>query len=192
MAELILFHHAQGLTDGVRAFADELRAAGHRVTVPDLYEDGATFATVEEGVAHAEQIGRDEITARALRAAADLPAAIVYAGFSLGVPRAQKLAQTRPGALGALLYHDAIPASYFSETWPGDVALQIHVSEHDAWADLDAARALMKDAPDAKLYVYPGSAHLFADSSLAEYDEEAARLVLDRSKEFLARRTRGA
>jgi dienelactone hydrolase len=107
MSEVILFHHAQGLTRGVQAFGDELRAAGHRVTVPDLYE-GATFSVLEDGVAHAEQIGMDEIIDRGVAAAADLPASIVYAGFSLGVLPAQKLAQTRPGALGALLYHEGL------------------------------------------------------------------------------------
>jgi dienelactone hydrolase len=186
MSELILFHHAQGRTQGVEAFADELRAAGHRVTVPDLYE-GATFSSLEDGVAHAEQIGFDEILDRGVKAAANLPASIVYAGFSLGVLPAQKLAQTRPGALGALLYHEGLAASTFGAAWPDHVALQIHVSEHDEWCELDVTQALVEGAADAELYLYPGSAHLFTDATLADYDEPAARLVLERSKEFLAR-----
>jgi dienelactone hydrolase len=51
MAEVVLFHHAQGLTPGVNAFADELRRAGHAVHTPDLFE-GRTFDTVEDGVSY--------------------------------------------------------------------------------------------------------------------------------------------
>jgi dienelactone hydrolase len=186
MSDVILFHHAQGLTQGVQAFADELRAAGHRVTVPDLYE-GVTFAVLEEGVGHAQRIGMDEIIERGVAAAADLPASTVYAGFSLGVLPAQQLAQTRPGALGALLYHDAMAASTFGEAWPDQVALQVHVSEHDPWTELHVIQDLVKGVADAELYIYPGSAHLFTDASLSEYDEAATGLVLQRSKEFLSR-----
>ncbi len=49
MTEIVLFHHAQGLTPGIDAFADELRRAGHTVHTPDLY-DGHTFDTLEEGL----------------------------------------------------------------------------------------------------------------------------------------------
>ena len=38
MAEVVLFHHLQGLTEGVRAFAGELRAGGHTVHTPDLFD----------------------------------------------------------------------------------------------------------------------------------------------------------
>ena len=103
MAEVLLFHHAQGLTSGVVAFADDLRAAGHTVHTPDLYA-GRTFQTLEEGVAHARELGFDNVTAAGVQAADGLPADLVYGGFSLGVAPAQQLAQTRPGARGALLF----------------------------------------------------------------------------------------
>lgn len=186
MGELILFHHAQGLTRGVEVFADALRAAGHRVTVPDLYE-GATFATLAEGVAHAEHIGFEEIIDRGVAAAEGLREGIVYAGFSLGVLPAQKLAQTRPGALGALLYHEGLAASTFGDSWPDGVALQVHVSEHDEWVELDVTRDLVAGAADAELFIYPGSGHLFTDSGLDVFVPEAAELVLQRSIEFLDR-----
>src|SRR5205814_7046613 len=100
MAEVLLFHHAQGQTAGFKAFADELRPAGHTVHTPDLF-DGRTFASIEEGMAYAEQLGfPDGIIERGERAADSLPDELVYAGFSLGVLPAQKLAQTRPGARG--------------------------------------------------------------------------------------------
>lgn len=185
MTDVILFHHAQGRTAGVLAFAQHLRGAGHRVTVPDLY-DGATFDSIDAGVAHAERIGFDSIIEQGVAAAEALPAASVYAGFSLGALPAQKLAQTRPGALGALLYHGALSASQFGAAWPKGVALQVHQTETDEWAELDVAEQLVREG-EGELFVYPGSAHLIADSSLAEYQPAAAALILQRSLTFLGR-----
>ena len=188
MAEILLFHHAQGRTAGVRAFADELQAAGHVIHVPDLYE-GQIFPTLSEGVAHAEQIGFDAVIARAARAAEALPEGLVYAGFSLGVLPAQMLAQTRPGARGALLFHSCVPVAEFSESWPDNVPAQIHAMEEDPYfvgdGDLDAARELVASTPHAELFLYPGREHLFSDSSLPSYDEEAASLLRARVLDFL-------
>lgn len=187
MTDIILFHHAQGLTDGVRAFADQLRAAGHHVTTPDLY-DGATFETIDEGVAHAEQVGLDELTVRGEAVAADLvPNNTVYAGFSLGALPAQKLAQTRPGSRGAILYHGGVPASTFGDSWPASVPLQLHLTEHDEWSELDVAQDLAREAVDGELFIYPGAAHLVTDASLREYDPIAAALILERTIHFLDR-----
>jgi dienelactone hydrolase len=99
MAEVLLFHHAQGLTPGVLAFADALRAGGHVVHTPDLF-DGRTFGSIDEGMAHIQQAGFDALRERGVRVADGLPPGLVYAGFSFGVLPAQKLAQTRPGAPG--------------------------------------------------------------------------------------------
>ena len=57
MAEVVLFHHAQGLTAGVNAFADDLRRAGHTVHTPDLF-GGRTFPTIEEGIGVRRKRGR--------------------------------------------------------------------------------------------------------------------------------------
>jgi dienelactone hydrolase len=190
MAEVVLFHHAQGLTEGVQAFADELRSAGHIVHVPDSYE-GQTFATVEEGVAHAREVGFQEVFDRAVKAAEGLPTDVVYAGFSLGGMPAQSLAQTRPGARGALLFHSAAPVAEFSATWPDGVPVQIHSMDEDPWfegEDLMAARALIDEAKDGELFLYPGDQHLFADSSLPSYDADAAALLMERVLEFLSTR----
>jgi dienelactone hydrolase len=186
MAELLLFHHALGLTPGVVAFADRLRAAGHEVTTPDLYE-GATFDSLDDGVAHAEEIGMEAIIDRGVAAADGLPETIVYAGFSLGVLPAQKLAQTRAGALGALLYHEGVAAQNLGEPWPRGVPLQVHVSEQDPWCELDVTRALVEEAADGELFLYPGSAHLFTDVSADEYDAQATDAVVERSLRFLDR-----
>src|SRR5256885_6654682 len=125
MAEVVLFHHVHGLTPGIVAFADELRAAGHTVHTPDLYE-GRTFDTLEEGVAHAGEIGFGEVLERGVRAVEGLPAELVYGGFSLGVMPAQELAQTRPGARGALLFHSCLPVSEVGTAWPDGGPGQIH------------------------------------------------------------------
>ena len=185
MAELLLFHHAQGQTSGFLGFADELRAAGHVVHAPDLY-DGQTFPTLDEGVGYARQVGFDTIGERGRRVASGLPTELVYAGFSLGVMPAQELAQTRPGAKGALLFSAAFPPSEFGGSWPG-VPLQIHMMESDEWAmeDLPAARELVDAIEGAELFLYPGDRHLFADSSLPDYDEGAARLLKQRVLRFL-------
>jgi dienelactone hydrolase len=186
MAEVVLFHHAQGLTRGVKAFADALRDAGHTIHTPDLY-DGRTFGSVEEGVAHAGSIGFGEVIERGSRVAEKLDAQIVYAGFSLGVLPAQMLAQTRTGAAGALFLHGCVPVSEFGPAWPAGVPVQIHAMEADPYfiEDIEAARALVEGADDAKLFLYPGDGHLFADSSLPSYDAAAAELLLERVLAFL-------
>jgi dienelactone hydrolase len=189
MTDVILFHHCQGLTDGVRDFADQLRAAGHQVTVPDLY-DGATFDSIEAGMGHVEEVGGfDTILERARLATEGLPDELVYAGFSLGVIPAQMLAQTRPGAKGALLMHSCIPTSEFGSPWPADVPVQIHAMDGDenfvGEGDIDAARDLVSTADQAELFLYPGDQHLFADSSLPAYDEKAAALLRQRVLAFL-------
>jgi len=186
MADVLLFHHAQGQTPGFPAFADELRAAGHTVHAPDIY-DGKTFAALDEGVGYAQQVGFDTIGERSRLAAESLPNKLVYGGFSLGAMPAQMLAQTRPGAKGALLFSAAFPASEFGGPWPPGVPLQIHMMEDDEWAaeDLPAARELVETTDGAELFLYPGDRHLFADNSLPDYDEGAATLLKQRMLAFL-------
>ena len=189
MADVLLFHHAQGQTAGFHAFADELRQAGHTVHTPDLF-DGRTFDSIDAGVAYAQESGFGEVIERGVRAAEGLPAELVYAGFSLGVLPAQKLAQTRPGARGALLFYSCVPTSEFGPSWPADVRVQIHGMDADPFfvdeGDLDAARALVESAPDAELFLYPGDQHYFADSSLPSYRADATALLQQRVLEFLA------
>ncbi|MEV4102101.1 dienelactone hydrolase family protein [Nonomuraea sp. NPDC049649] len=188
MAEVLVFHHAHGLTSGVRGFAAELRRAGHTVHVPDLYE-GRVFDSLDDGAAYAQETGFDTIIGRGRSFAEWLPGEVVYAGFSLGVLPAQLLAQTRPGAKGALLFHACVPVAEFGESWPESVPVQVHGMEADPFfageGDLDAARALTDSAPAAELFLYPGKEHLFADASLPSYDEPAAKLLMERTLGFL-------
>lgn len=196
MAQVVLFHHAQGLTKGVEAFADALREAGHTVHTPDLYA-GRTFDTLEAGVAHAQEIGMTRVAELGVRSVAELPHELVYAGFSLGVMPAQELAQTRSGARGALFFHSCLPVAEFG-SWPavGKLAgpalpVQIHGMSDDPFfageGDLEAAEALVAAVDTAELFVYPGDQHLFADCTLPSYDAGATALLLQRTLQFLAR-----
>jgi dienelactone hydrolase len=188
MAEVVLFHHAQGLTPGVIDFADELRRAGHAVHTPDLFE-GRTFGSIEDGMGYAQEIGfPDEVIGRGARAVEELPAELVYAGFSLGVLPAQKLAQTRPGARGALLFYSCVPVSAFGPAWPEGVPVQVHGMDDPIFVgegDIDAARELVAQAKDGELFVYHGGQHYFADSSLPSYDADAAAVLIQRVLGFL-------
>jgi dienelactone hydrolase len=184
VAEVLLFHHALGLTPGCVAFADRLRAAGHVVHTPDLFE-GRTFTSVVDGVRHAEQVGFDTIVERGRRAAEALPAAIVPAGFSLGVMPAQMAVQTRPGAKAALLLHGCLPLSRYGGSWPQGVPLQIHTMALDELGDVYVARELVDAVDGAELHLYPGDGHLFTDPGSPDYDEAATALVMRRVLEFL-------
>jgi dienelactone hydrolase len=192
MADVLLFHHAQGVTPGITAFADELRAAGHTVTVPDLF-DGRTFGSIDEGMASIKAQGFDALRERGVRCAEDLPAELVYAGFSFGETIAQQLAQTRPGARGALLFYSCIPISgeWAFGPWPDGVPVQIHGADRDPIfvdeGDIDAAREIVTKVDDAELFLYPSDQHYFADSSLPSYDAEAGALLMTRVLGFLAR-----
>ena len=187
MAEVVLYHHVQGLTDGVRSFAEELRNAEHIVHTPDLF-DGRRFDTIEEGMAFASEGGFGALAERGVAAAQRINPEAVYAGFSLGVMVAQQLAQTRPGARGALLMYSCLPVSEFGDAWPEGVPVQVHGKEADPFfaEDLEAARALVDSTDRAELFLYPGTEHLFADSSLPAYDAAAAALLTERVLAFLA------
>jgi dienelactone hydrolase len=191
MAEIVLFHHALGLTPGVLEFAAALRSAGHTVHTPDLFE-GRTFDNLQEGVDHAGEIGFGEVIERGVRAVEGLPAELVYAGFSLGVLPAQKLAQTRPGARGALLFYSCVPPSEFGPAWPESVPVQIHGMDRDpifvGEGDIDAARVVVEQARDGELFLYPGDQHYFADSTLPSYDPRATELLRERVLSFLETR----
>jgi dienelactone hydrolase len=186
MTEVVLYHHVQGLTRGVRSFADELRRAGHTVHTPDLF-DGRCFDSIEEGMSFASKAGFGALAERGVAAADGISCDVVYAGFSFGVMVAQQLAQTRPGARGALLMYSCLPVSEFGDAWPDGVPVQVHGKQADPFfaEDLEAAQALVESTDKAELFLYPGDEHLFADSSLPAYDSAAAALLSERVLAFL-------
>ena len=181
MSEIVLYHHVQGLTDGVRSFAETLREAGHRVHTPDLF-DGRTFDTIEEGMAFAREAGFGALAERGVAVGEEITSGAVYAGFSFGVMPAQQLAQTRPDARGALLMYSCLPVSEFGEAWPEGVPVQVHGKQADPFfaEDMEAAQDLVDSTDRAELFLYPGEEHLFADSSLPAYDAAAAALLTER------------
>ena len=182
MAEVVVFHHSLGLTDAIRRFAAALRDGGNTMHTPDLYGD-RTFDTYEDGLAHSEELGGPmAIVARARAVVNSLPSEVVYVGFSLGVLPAQSLAQTRPGARGAVLCYSALPLGQWGDnwpaTWPEGVQLQLHILDGDE--DFEIAQGLAATVPGAELFVYSGTEHYFA-----EHDERAAALLSERVLEFL-------
>jgi len=187
MAEVVLYHHVQGLTDGVQAFAETLRTAGHTVHTPDVF-DGQVFDSIDDGLAFAEEAGFETLVGRGVAAADAIRPDVVYAGFSFGVMPAQQLAQTRAGARGALLMCSCLPATEFGDGWPDGVPVQVHAKDADPFfaEDMETARELADSTADADLYLYPGEQHLFADPSLPAYDPEAAGLLTERVLAFLA------
>lgn len=192
MAHVVVLHHALGLTDGVRRFADRLRAdaagtagAARSVTrevhTPDLF-DGATFSTIEGGVAHAQRIGMSELIARGAGAVPAGPAPLVVVGISLGVLAAQTVAQQRSSMLGAVLVSACLPHRSIGEGWPVGVPVQVHASEHDPWfndgGDRSCAEELVASTRDARLTLHPGTAHLFVDDTQPGFDAKATAAVV--------------
>ena len=186
MTEVLAFHHVLGLTDGIRAVAEDLREAGHVVHTPDLF-DGRTFTEIDAGVAHAQGIGFEVLVERGAAIAEDLPAALVYLGWSMGAMPAQNLAQNRAGAKAAVLLEAAIPLGWFGDTWPDGLPLQIHIMEDDPEGDTPVAREMDAAIDTCELFVYPGDRHLFTDRSLAAHDEAATAQVLERLLALLDR-----
>lgn len=184
MSTIVLFHSALGLRPAVHRFADALRADGHAVHTPDLF-DGAVFDRLEDGVAHRDAIGIPALMGRAAHAVAELPVDVVYAGFSMGAASAQWLAATRPGAKGAVLMHAALPLSALGvEAWPEGVPVQVHVAEHDPWVDPDVLADLERGG--FEVHRYPGAGHLFGDEDAPEHDPVGAARMLASVRRFLA------
>lgn len=193
MAEVLLLHSVLGIRPGIVEAADRLRAAGHVVHVPDLFEGEAPLDSYEEAAARMARIGVPVVVGRARAAAEPFGPNLVYAGFSLGAALATGLAARRPGARGALLLSGAPnPAAVGATAWPAGVPAQIHMALGDdgrnqAWID-ELAAFVRASGSTCDVFDYPADGHLFADRGLpAEYDAASAELMWGRVLEFLAR-----
>jgi dienelactone hydrolase len=195
MAEVVLFHSVLGLRPGVIAAADRLRAAGHTVHTPDLF-DGGVFDDLEDGMRKEDALGYREIARRARQAVAGLPKGLVFAGFSMGATHAELLAASRPGALGVVLMHgaesvEALREFFGVKRWPAGVPVQAHYAAEDPWVEAeevdDLGEAVRGGGAAFEKHVYPGSGHLFADPDLPEYDRASAEEMWERVLAFLDR-----
>ena len=192
MAEVLIFHHAQGLTPG-STHSPTTCGPPATPSTRRICSTGARSARSRTGWRTSSRSASRRSCDRGVHTADDLPAELVYAGFSLGEMVAQKLAQTRPGARGALLFYSCIPISgeWAFGPWPDGVPVQIHGMDDDpifvGEGDVDAAREIVATVDDAELFLYPGDQHYFADSSLPSYDADATALLTQRVLEFLAR-----
>jgi dienelactone hydrolase len=190
--EIVLFHSALGLRPSILDWAAFLRAAGHRVHAPDVF-DGEVFSTVQEGLRKRDALGIPEIIKRTRAVIAPLPEGLVYMGCSLGAAAAELLATARPGAKGAILLHAALPVGAVgASAWPVGVPVQIHYAKDDPWATGTNIKSLEDSvaaagAP-AEVYCYEGGIpHMFDDTGLAGYSSEATALMRARVTGFLDR-----
>jgi dienelactone hydrolase len=186
---IALFHAALGLRPAVLEWADRLRAAGHGVEAPDLF-DGEVFDDLEAGIRKRDALGTSELLARANAAVAELPGELVYMGFSLGADAAEYLAANRPGAVAAVLMHSAAPvAEMDAGAWPAGVPVQVHYALGDPWVDAEEVVGLRADVEAAgaefEAFIYPGEGHLFADTDDPDFDRDSATLMLERVLGFL-------
>ena len=196
MAEVVMFHSVLGLRPGVIAAAEGLREAGHTVHTPDLF-DGEVFDDLDDGMRKEEALGHREIARRAREAVAGLPEGLVFAGFSMGGVYAEVLAASRPGALGVVLMHSAVPVEalreYFGiERWPEGMPAQVHYAADDPWVEVEEEVAPLGEAVRGagaafEEYAYPGSGHLFSDPELPEYDRASSEEIWRRVLVFLDR-----
>lgn len=185
---IVLFHSAYGLRPAVREAADRLRAAGHEVVVPDLYE-GQTADTVEDGMVIKERIGRDELLKRAVTAAAPYSdRGLVYAGFSLGGSLAQNLALADDKARGLLLLHGT--SDIADDAAADELPVQLHVADPDPFEPHDWLNAwylrMRRAGADVEVFRYAGAGHIFTDPELPDYDKEAAEAAWRVALGFLA------
>jgi dienelactone hydrolase len=187
MAEILLFHHARGLTPGVLHFAGVLRDAGHTVLAPELYE-GRTFGDTQSGVAHMRQLGQEVLAQRAAAAADGLPDGLVYAGMSMGCGYATWLAlQHRPGsARGMLFLFGAPDPRWFETDWPDGLPAVAHQTVDDPWREASEDEGFRARVPGGELIDYPGSGHLFLDDSTEDYDAATAAQATERILAWLA------
>jgi dienelactone hydrolase len=188
-SEIVLFHSALGLRPAVVDFAARLRAAGHRVHTPDLF-DGEVFDSMEDGEKKRDLLGIPELMKRAAASVAPLGDALVFGGFSMGAAAAEFLAATRSGAKGAVLMHGVVPLELTGAvSWPGAVPVQIHYAKHDRSVDAAVVDTLTTkvraSGAGAEVHVYDGSGHLFADAGSVDYDAKSAELMIERVLAFV-------
>ena len=197
MAEVVLFHSVLGIRQGVIDAATRMEAEGHTVHVPNLYDHGVVFDDYDPASAHVESIGSyQELMRRTLERVHDLPADVVYAGFSNGGGSAEYLAVTRPGARGALLFAAANSLKWFAApgaappSWPPNAPVQVHYTVADPFRQQDELEAFAGEVrvsgAEFTLYEYGGHGHLFTDETLPrEYDGAATVLLWQRVLAFL-------
>jgi dienelactone hydrolase len=186
MATILLLHSVRGLRELERGAAERLRAAGHLVTTPDLF-DGETASTLDEGVAIEERLWPEPLLGRAAAAADALPADAVLAGFSMGANLATQIWERRKATAGLLLLHGL---GEIPEAPRAGVPLQAHLAEPDGFApesEIASWQAMAaRKRVSAEVVRYPGAGHNFTPPSLPDHDAAAAALLWERALAFLA------
>jgi len=187
--EVVVYHSAYGLRPAIIEFADKLRAAGHLVHTPDLY-DGEVFCGRDDAIRKIQEVGFDELLKRAAAAVESLPHDLVYAGFSNGGACAELLAATRPRARGAILIHAPLMVRDLGWTaWPLNVPVQVHFADKDPirnQAVIDALAVKVRlSGSNFEQFDYDAPGRLFADPAFPAYNANAAEFMTRRVQEFL-------
>lgn len=188
MAIVAIFHSALGVRPGLVEFANKLKTIGREVHIVDQY-DGQVFDDYDEAGAYVDEVGFPELMTRAIQGVADRPDGFVAIGFSNGAGMAEFVAANRPVS-GVVMAGGALPLETIGITWPEGVPAQIHATVDDPRRDQDAIDSVKRAVEEAggtvEVFDYPGSGHLFADSSMPdEYQPAEAELMLSRIKDFL-------
>lgn len=167
MAQLLLLHHALGVTSALRRLADRFEDAGHDVVVPDLFES-RVFASVEEGMEHVESVGIETLAGLGEDAASDMQPGFVVCGISLGAIAAMRAGVSNDAVAAVVVASACIPEEYIGGPWPRTLPLRVVASREDAMfrdeGDLEAATEYTHSAQQAKLKLMPGREHLFVEA----------------------------
>lgn len=189
MPKIALFHSVLGVRAGVHDAAARLSGAGHDVRVVDQY-DGRSFDDYVEADRFARSLGYPHLMQRALDAVADLEDGFVAMGFSNGGGMSEFVATQRKVA-GVVMVAGALPLAMLGvDAWPAGTAAQVHYTREDPfrneeWLEAVEGSVRTAGAPLESFTDYPGTGHLFTDTSLPqEYDAESAELAWGRILAF--------
>jgi dienelactone hydrolase len=187
--EIVLFHSAYGLRPAVAEFAEALRAEGHTVHTPDLF-DGEVFSRLEDGLKKRDSVGIQGLMKKAAVVAAQTPGATVFAGFSLGAAAAFAAGVRLPGTRALVLMHGALDPTHMGiHSWPKGISVQVHYARGDEWVEEESVLALQEavraSGAGFESHQYDCKGHLFADNGLPDYDAASARLMTESVLGFL-------
>jgi dienelactone hydrolase len=186
MAQVVVFHSAYGLRQAEADTAACLRAAGHDVSTPDLY-DGRTASTMDAALALMDAVGWEVICARARQALEVVPQTAVLAGFSMGAGVIGSVWDQRRAAAGVVLLHGIAPIP--ASARPG-LPVQVHLAGDDPFAPRQAVARWQAGATRAGLaaqvFTYPGAGHFYTDPCLADYHPASAGQTWQRVTAFLS------
>ncbi|WP_232661463.1 dienelactone hydrolase family protein [Pseudonocardia sp. TRM90224] len=170
-----LFHSVFGLRGVELAAAERLRAAGHQVVVPDLFDGVTNPGDFDAAFDHLDRIGWSTVLERAHDALADAPAETVLGGLSMGAALVGDIWPARLDAAGAFYLHAAPPVPAGIRT---GTPVQLHFGAGDPFVPPERLARFRESAERNGAYAtvreYEGVGHFFTDETLPDHDADAA------------------